>query len=238
MGEAVTPPAERPRAVGRPRRTGAAPPEDPRRDILDAAARLFAERGYVGTTMSEIARAVGLGQSSVYYWFRSKEDVLRALVGANRESLEVARRLPASTPPPAHLYAVLYADVLQMCRGALDFYDLERAAHAQPEFFAEILADYGRLRAELEAIVAAGMRSGEFVAGDARTATTACLAQTEGMQHRFRTPTPDDEGRGPVLDEPASAARLAASTAVRALLADPARAPQVERDALAALDEA
>ncbi|WP_242472819.1 hypothetical protein [Blastococcus sp. TML/M2B] len=136
-----------------------------------------------------------------------------------------------------HLYAVLHADVLQMCRGALDFYDLERAAHAQPDSFAEILADYGQLRAELERIVAAGMTSGDFLAGDPRAAVTACLAQTEGVQHRFRTPTPDDAGRGAVLPDPAAAAQLAARTAVRALLADPARSAEVERAALAAGDE-
>ncbi len=231
-------PPERPRAVGRPRRTGVTSSGEPRQEILDAAARLFADRGYVATTMSEIARAVGLGQSSVYYWFRSKEDLLLALAGANRESLEVARRLAAeSTPPPTHLYAVLYADVLQMCHGALDFYDLERVAHAQPEFFAEILADYGRLRVELEAIIDAGMRSGDFRPGDARAATAACLAQTEGVQHRFRTPTPDLAERGAVLAEPADAARLAATTAVRALLADPARAEAAERAGMAALGE-
>lgn len=238
----MTPPAaapHRPRAVGRPRRTGSAPAGDPRQEILDAAARLFADRGYVATAMSEIARAVGLGQSSVYYWFRSKEDLLRALTGANRESLEVAHRLAsAATPPPEHLYAVLYVDVLQMCRGALDFYDLERAAHAQPDFFAEILADYGRLRAEIEAIVDAGMRSGDFVEGDARSAVVACLGQTEGIQHRFRTPTPDGAERGAVLGEPSDAARLAATTAVRALLVDPARSAEAERGAMAALAEA
>jgi TetR/AcrR family transcriptional regulator len=233
---AAEPPAERSRAVGRPRRTGAVPAGDPRQEILDAAARLFADRGYVATTMSEIARAVGLGQSSVYYWFRSKDDVLRALAGANRESLEVARRLAAaSTPPPVHLYAVLYADVLQMCHGSLDFYDLERVAQAQPESFAEILADYGRLRDEIEAIIDAGMRSGEFLAGDARLATAACLAQTEGVQHRFRLPTPDATERGSALADPPAAARLAAGTATRALLADPARAAEAEQRALAAL---
>lgn len=240
MAETTTPDAPieggRPRTVGRPRRTGVTSTGDPRQEILDAATRLFADHGYAATTMSEIARAVGLGQSSVYYWFRSKEDLLRALAGANRESLEVARRLAPSTPPPVHLYAVLYADVLQMCRGALDFYDLERAAHAQPEFFSEILADYGRLRAEVEAIIDTGMRSGDFAPGDARTAATACLAQTEGVQHRFRTPAPDGERREPVLDEPAAAARLAATTALRSLLADPSAAPGVERAARKALE--
>ncbi|WP_205304971.1 TetR/AcrR family transcriptional regulator [Nocardioides sp. 616] len=222
-------------AVGRPRRDGSTG-GDPRQEILDAATRLFAERGYAATTMTEVARAVGLGQSSVYYWFGSKEDLLRGLAGANRQSLEVAERLAGgATPAAVRLYAVLYTDVLQMCRGALDFYDLERVATAQPHSFAEILDDYGRLRAAIEAVVAAGMESGELVAADARLATLACLAQTEGIQHRFRTPSPDAAG-DVALADPEVAAWLAATTALRALLADPSSAAEVETRALAALE--
>ncbi|WP_224766263.1 TetR/AcrR family transcriptional regulator [Nocardioides campestrisoli] len=227
--------SSRRRAVGRPRRDGSTG-GDPQQEILDAATRLFAERGYAATTMTEVARAVGLGQSSVYYWFRSKEDLLRGLAGANRQSLVVAERLAAGTTPAAvRLYAVLYTDVLQMCRGALDFYDLERVAAAQPDSFAEILDDYGRLRAAIEAVVAAGMESGELLPGEPRLATLACLAQTEGIQHRFRTPGPDAEGDA-ALAEPEVAARLAATTALRALLADPASTPEVEARALAELE--
>ncbi|WP_269303892.1 TetR/AcrR family transcriptional regulator [Aeromicrobium sp. HA] len=229
-----SPPA---RSVGRPRRTGVAG-GDPRREILEAASRLFAERGYAPTTMTQVAREVGLGQSSLYYWFRSKEDLLKALVSANRESLDVAERLAAGDAPAAvRLYAVLYADVLQMCEGALDFYDLERAARAQPDVFAEVLDDYGRLRDELERIVEAGAEEGALVAADARLAVVACLAQTEGVQHRLRTPTPDASDRPSALASTRDAARLAATTAVRGLLAEPARIDEVERLALEALGE-
>ena len=48
--------------------------------ILVIAARLFREHGYLNTTMTEIARACGLGQSSLYYWFRQKEDILLGLL--------------------------------------------------------------------------------------------------------------------------------------------------------------
>jgi len=225
------------RSVGRPRRAGTAG-ADPRREILQAASRLFAERGYAQTTMTQVAREVGLGQSSLYYWFRSKEDLLKALVSANRESLDVAERLSAGDAPAAvRLFAVLHADVLQMCEGPLDFYDLERAARAQPDVFAEVLDDYGRLRDELERIVESGVGEGSLVAADARLAVVACLAQTEGVQHRFRTPTPDASDRPAALATPGDAARLAARAAVRSLLADPAGLDAVERRAMAALAE-
>ncbi|MZR32246.1 TetR family transcriptional regulator [Sneathiella litorea] len=47
-----------------------------RKAILDAAARLFCENGYVGTTLKEIATAAGIEPASLYYYFASKEDLL------------------------------------------------------------------------------------------------------------------------------------------------------------------
>jgi AcrR family transcriptional regulator len=55
---------------------------DTRERILDAALALFVERGFDGTTISDIERAVGLaaGTGSFYRHFRSKDDVFVAAV--------------------------------------------------------------------------------------------------------------------------------------------------------------
>ena len=64
------------------------------RGILAAAGRLFAERGVSGTTMVEIARASGLRQSSLYYYFHNKEHVLEAIVvEANRVPLALVEQV-------------------------------------------------------------------------------------------------------------------------------------------------
>jgi AcrR family transcriptional regulator len=44
--------------------------------ILDAAARLFAEEGYAGTTMQGVATAAGVAVQTVYLVFRTKADLL------------------------------------------------------------------------------------------------------------------------------------------------------------------
>jgi len=50
--------------------------ENTRMRIIDAATRLFAEQGYQQTTISEIAKVVGLAEGSIYDHFRGKEDLL------------------------------------------------------------------------------------------------------------------------------------------------------------------
>jgi AcrR family transcriptional regulator len=50
-----------------------------RREILEAAERLFWERGYAATTMAAIAAEAGVATKTVYVTFESKSGVLRAL---------------------------------------------------------------------------------------------------------------------------------------------------------------
>jgi AcrR family transcriptional regulator len=49
--------------------------------ILNAAERLFAERGYDGATMADIASAAGLSSGTPAYFYASKEDLYRAVLG-------------------------------------------------------------------------------------------------------------------------------------------------------------
>ena len=48
--------------------------------VLDAALELFAEHGFEGTSLQQIADRLGVTKAAVYYHFRSKDDLLSALV--------------------------------------------------------------------------------------------------------------------------------------------------------------
>jgi AcrR family transcriptional regulator len=54
--------------------------ERARTQILDAALKLFAHRGFGATTVREIADAAGLSHGNVYYHFPDKKEILRALI--------------------------------------------------------------------------------------------------------------------------------------------------------------
>lgn len=59
----------------------AEPADDPlRAQLLEAACRVFATKGYAGTKLMDIVRASGLSSGAVYSRFESKEDLLRAAV--------------------------------------------------------------------------------------------------------------------------------------------------------------
>jgi TetR/AcrR family transcriptional regulator, cholesterol catabolism regulator len=48
--------------------------------LVDAAATLFAQRGYHGTSIQDVADAVGIRKGNVYYYVTTKEDLLYAIV--------------------------------------------------------------------------------------------------------------------------------------------------------------
>jgi TetR/AcrR family transcriptional regulator len=72
--------------------TARAAPDSGAERILAAAARLFAEAGYAGTSMQAVARAAGVSKSNVFHHFPGKEalfaEVIRLAMGEFRARLE------------------------------------------------------------------------------------------------------------------------------------------------------
>ncbi len=52
-----------------------------RNQILEASARLFAEKGYHATGISDIAEELGIGHGTFYRYFRNKQDIFEQVIG-------------------------------------------------------------------------------------------------------------------------------------------------------------
>lgn len=72
-----------------------------RRQILDVAADVFAERGFQGGTTKEIAKRVGLSQPSFYHYVGSKDDLVRAIANqVDADMKSVLEKADAASPDP------------------------------------------------------------------------------------------------------------------------------------------
>jgi AcrR family transcriptional regulator len=72
-----------------------------RAKILTTARQLFAERGYDGCSVSDIARQAGMSQGNIYWYFPSKEDVLKAVLADAFERLAALFAEVTATPGTA-----------------------------------------------------------------------------------------------------------------------------------------
>src|SRR5215475_1621084 len=73
-------PASQPAKTAQPKAMGKSKKAALRRTVLEAAARLFAQRGFGGTNLQDIADALGISRPALYYYFKSKEEILASLV--------------------------------------------------------------------------------------------------------------------------------------------------------------
>jgi AcrR family transcriptional regulator len=72
-----------------------------RKQILDAAIRVFADQGYHGARVSDIAEHAGVAHGLLYHYFSSKEDVLRTIFVENWGELIARFRAVEETDEPA-----------------------------------------------------------------------------------------------------------------------------------------
>src|SRR5258708_14186610 len=83
--------------------------EDRREQIIDAAMRVFAEKGFGKATNKDIAREAGITPGLIYYYFESKEALLRAII-ETRSPVQMIPSLPPQVfelPPQVFLRMVV-----------------------------------------------------------------------------------------------------------------------------------
>ena len=103
--------------------------------VLDAAVELFAEHGFDGTSLQQIADRLEVTKAAVYYHFRTKDDLLVAVVGPAFDELEAllaeAEALPRDTARQKRALEV-FGEYLLRHRGAAKWMERDVAALTRP----------------------------------------------------------------------------------------------------------
>lgn len=85
-------------------------PEVRKSEILDAAQKLFAEKGYAKTTVTDILNVHGLSKGVFYYYFKSKEEVMDAIIQRITDAMVLNAEKIVANPeltPPQKLCAIM-----------------------------------------------------------------------------------------------------------------------------------
>jgi AcrR family transcriptional regulator len=173
---------------------------DPTDEVLRAASTLISELGVGGTTMSRIAKASGLGPSSLYYYFRSRDEIVAALVArANVVPLDLIDRLTKDGGSiPAKLFQFVAGDVEALCLLPFDINEVHRIAARDRDRFADYWKERARLERKLAALIRQGIDGGHLRPVDAPLVAVTIMSNDEGVQNWFRLGTrrrPRDIGR-------------------------------------------
>jgi AcrR family transcriptional regulator len=158
-------------------------------EILAAAARMFREKGYHGTSVRDIAESVGLLKGSLYHYIRSKEELLArlfdgALEGTVRELEAIAGR-DASASERLHDMVTAYVRAVTANLDAVGLYLREWRSLPAPDL-RRLRAKRHAMRALFEDVVAQGVRAREFAAGDEKIATLAILGMCNWIFEWYR----------------------------------------------------
>ena len=134
---------------------------DRREQILAAAVRVFAERGYAATRISDIAAEAGVAYGLVYHYFGSRDAirdaVFRETWGRMLEAVGTAEQTAGSAPERLELVVKI---VLRAWRDDPDVVRLIVREVARSPRFEDELDQVGEALATLERIVAGGQKEG------------------------------------------------------------------------------
>jgi AcrR family transcriptional regulator len=147
--------------------------------IIDAAARVFAERGFHGATTQDIADVLGIRQASLYYYFSSKEAALELVCLKGVEGFfEAAKTIAARRESAQKRLISLIGSHLSPLVDRADFVKvfLNERQHLPRESRRRIGRWSRGLERIFEDVIKEGVAKGEFRADlDVRLATLAIL---------------------------------------------------------------
>ena len=158
--------------------------------ILQVAADFFSERGYQETSMSEVAKFAGVADGTVFYNYRSKEELYLAVLDDFRDSIKSAL--------DAYLAEQSFSNGLDMVEGLLAFYitladdmaqrflllhryDSYRLARSNPAFHQHLEDIYDCIVDAFEKAIVRGQEDGSIADVPARKYAFLVFTNVDGL---------------------------------------------------------
>jgi len=157
--------------------------------IKNAAIRLFSEKGFHNASMQDIASAAGLGKGTLYWYWKSKEELAFSLVSdmlaaflslieetrdANGSVIDRLRKLAGEI-------SGLYELEKDYCRLLLKF-RADRHYTFRADYIDKVMKYYARMRLAISDLIRQGIDTGEFIEVDTEHFAIVILGMVEGLE--------------------------------------------------------
>lgn len=162
--------------------------EQKRRQILEAAGRLFLTQGFEATTMDAIAREAGVSKATVYAHAKNKQELFAAIVRGKSslvyQSVDAAEAATLGAERALTLFARRFMEVIMAPEAQCMYRVVVSEAPRNPEL-GRIFFEQGPqvVIARLTAILEAGRASGQLDIDDSAIAAQEFLGLIQGRFH-------------------------------------------------------
>jgi len=160
--------------------------QERRQQIMQAAMSCFARKGYHKTTMDDIVAESGLSKGTLYWYFRSKDELFFSLV--NSFFLEMQQDIDAIFEQDtsatdklrsiAYEFARSYEEVAEFLNVFFEFWVQGTLNEQLNQLFHSMLVEY---RGKLAGIIEEGVKAGEFKKVDADQLAVTVMAAYDGL---------------------------------------------------------
>ena len=158
--------------------------------ILSAAKKLFSRFGLEKTTMEDIAKAAGKGKSSLYYYFKSKEEVYAEVIRKEIAGLKATiRRAIEGEDDPYNKFSMFVGTRLNYLNEKADQYTTIKDEYLKHyQFIQNLTADYSQWEiSTIKEIVEYGRDRGLFLVSDSETISRAIFFALKGLEYPWTT---------------------------------------------------
>lgn len=159
------------------------------KQIKEAALKLFSEKGFHNTTIAQIAEAADLGKGTIYWYWKSKEELAFSLVeDMLRDFVRLIEEARDEGGPASERFERMVSGVAELYYRETEYlrllwkFRVDRSYIFSEDYTDRVASYYMRMRRALEDMLEQGVRDGEFREMDTQRMAFILLGIAEGLE--------------------------------------------------------
>ncbi len=180
------------------------PQENMRNNIIGKATEVFARFGFKKTTVDDIAQALRKGKSSIYYYFKSKDEIFEAVVDREADALrEKVNEILSSSMNSMEKLRLIIKTRMEVVREMANYYTILKSNDLNDLSFAE------KMRSKYDTeemgvvkkVLQEGIESGIFKVKDTELSSIAIITAMKGIEIPLFVTSPKADDVDKIVDD-------------------------------------